>query len=171
MTRTLTEGTHVRGAAQWYPNPLSLSGPIADVRYIELKEIMRPAAPSVATGTDMAGAARELASAGSSYLLVAGERGLAGIITGRDLAACVGEGHSTGECLVTCHMSSPVVTASSRVGVLDASHLISEKGVKSLPLVEGGELVGSVSIADIVSMLDRELHRALTPAGGDVAGC
>jgi len=81
-----------------------------------------------------------------------------GIITERDLAEHIAGGgnpeHLVGEELATY---SPVTLAPTDT-VLDATRAMVEAGVRHLPVVEGEEVVGMVSIRDITAVLLRELE-------------
>ena len=47
-------------------------------------------------------------------------------------------------------MSSPAITASPETDVLAALALMTQRRIRHLPVVQGGELVGLVSIGDLV---------------------
>jgi CBS-domain-containing membrane protein len=49
-------------------------------------------------------------------------------------------------------MSKPLVTASPEMRAGDAAKLMFEKNLKKLPVVENGQLVGLVSITDLLSV-------------------
>jgi len=50
-------------------------------------------------------------------------------------------------------MSAPLLTASSQTDIGDAVRLMSERRIKKLPVVEDGQLVGLVSLTDVVRSL------------------
>ena len=82
-----------------------------------------------------------------------------GIVTDRDLAlwVCV-RGKSSlehAQNIMTC----PVSTISKDEGVYAATKQMMEQGVRRLPVVDdSGNLVGLVSLDDLLLLLSRELH-------------
>ena len=47
-------------------------------------------------------------------------------------------------------MTSPAITVDSSMGVLDALALMTQRRIRHLPVVDGGQLRGIVSIGDLV---------------------
>ena len=82
--------------------------------------------------------------------VIAGGR-IAGIMSERDLIYCLRD-HSS-EVLdwpVSRVMSSPAITADLKTDVLTALALMTQKRIRHLPVVDGGEIRGIVSIGDLV---------------------
>jgi len=50
-------------------------------------------------------------------------------------------------------MTSPVVTADPELKVVDAMQIMTTKGIRHLPILEHGSLVGLVTLADLVRAL------------------
>ncbi len=48
-------------------------------------------------------------------------------------------------------MSSPVITVEADASVEDASRIMARKGIRRLPVIEHGELVGVISIRNILT--------------------
>ena len=79
-----------------------------------------------------------------------------GIITTWDLTAgCLGAGHNAHECVVFSHMSTPVHTASPETDVVEAAHVMAERHITRLPLIDNGRLVGIASFANISQAMDQ----------------
>jgi len=75
----------------------------------------------------------------------------AGIITERDIALkVVLKDRKASEVKAKEIMASPLVTIESGTSVEEACELIAKKGIKRLPVVEKGVLVGIVSIRDLL---------------------
>ena len=76
---------------------------------------------------------------------------ITGIISERDLIYCLRE-HGPGvlEWPVSRVMTTPAITADSRMDVIAALALMTERRIRHLPVVEAGEIRGIVSIGDIV---------------------
>lgn len=94
-----------------------------------------------------------------------GDGKLRGIITDRDIVLrCVAGGSSPSSTKVRDVMSRSVVTAAPGDDISRASGLMSSAQVRRLPVVEGGELVGMLSLGDMAlrTACDMEAARALT---------
>ena len=77
--------------------------------------------------------------------------GIAGILSERDvIAALCRNDHEVLGIPAQQIMSSPAVTVTSETGVLPSLALMSRKRIRHLPVVDGDELVGLVSIGDLV---------------------
>jgi CBS domain-containing protein len=76
---------------------------------------------------------------------------LAGIFSERDLLYCVArEGATALFRRVSEVMTAPAITVAPDTGVLDALALMTRRRIRHLPVERGSELVGFVSIGDLV---------------------
>ena len=74
-----------------------------------------------------------------------------GIISERDVIYCLREhGAAVLDWPVSRVMSSPAITADPSTDVLAALSTMTQRRIRHLPIVEGGELRGIVSIGDLV---------------------
>jgi CBS domain-containing protein len=74
-----------------------------------------------------------------------------GIISERDVIYCLREhGAEVLDWPVSRVMSSPAITADPSTDVLAALSTMTQRRIRHLPIVEGGELRGIVSIGDLV---------------------
>ena len=82
---------------------------------------------------------------------------VAGVLSERDLVYCLkGHGAAVLDWPVEKAMSAPAVTVEPGTDVLHALALITKRRIRHLPVVEGGALVGLVSIGDLVKFrIDR----------------
>ena len=95
-------------------------------------------------------AVAELARRNIGALVVVDGDSVAGVISERDLVACL---HEHGESLdrpVSEAMTAPAITVEPDTPVLTALALITARRVRHLPVVVGGRLQGLVSIGDLV---------------------
>ena len=73
-----------------------------------------------------------------------------GVISERDYARkCVLKGRASVGTTVREIMSSPVITVNSKQGVSECLSLITDRHLRHLPVLEGGTLIGLVSIGDL----------------------
>lgn len=95
-----------------------------------------------------------------------------GLVSDRDLALEVldGDGASESTSVRAILDDEDLVTVPADDGVYDLVDLMSNRGVRRLPVVEDGDLVGIVSLSDVVVLLGMELQhvantiRAVSPA-------
>lgn len=75
----------------------------------------------------------------------------AGIISERDVIYCLREsGGAVLDWPVERLMTSPVITAEPETPILSALALMTDRRIRHLPVERGGQLVGIVSIGDLV---------------------
>ena len=76
---------------------------------------------------------------------------IAGIISERDVIYCLRDhGAEALEWPVRRMMSSPAITSAMDTDVLAALALMTQRRIRHLPIVEGGQIRGIVSIGDLV---------------------
>ena len=76
---------------------------------------------------------------------------IVGIISERDVIYCLRDhGAEVLDWPVSRVMSSPAITAEPRHRVLSALALMTQRRIRHLPVVEGGRIIGIVSIGDLV---------------------
>jgi CBS domain-containing protein len=93
-------------------------------------------------------------------LLVMKGAELAGIVSERDYARkVVLLGRSASETPAWQIMSSPVVTVSPDSSLDDCMRLMTEKRIRHLPVMEGGQVAGVISIGDLVkAVIEDQQH-------------
>ena len=76
---------------------------------------------------------------------------IAGIISERDVIYCLRDhGPSVLEWPVSRVMSSPAITVDSQTDVLAALAVMTQRRIRHLPVLDGGQIRGIVSIGDLV---------------------
>ena len=86
-------------------------------------------------------------------MIVSDDGRVAGIFTERDLLTKILGQNVDLESPISEWMQSSVETLSSEATIGDAVRLMNEKSFRNVPLVKRGELVGSISVFDIITYL------------------
>lgn len=97
-------------------------------------------------------AARLLAARSIGAIVVSdGAGGVAGILSERDIVRAFARGGmAVAEGLVGDHMTAKVVTCVESISVDEVMRVMTTHRFRHLPVVEGGRIVGVVSIGDVV---------------------
>lgn len=114
-------------------------------------------------------AIRAMLEAGVGSVVVADGPELVGIFTERDVLRLAGANASFGTTLLRDVMTPAPLTVTPDVGILDAAQLMGERNLRHLPVVEGGNLVGIVSIRDVLGFLAERLWSERDEAAHDTA--
>jgi CBS domain-containing protein len=116
-----------------------------------------------------ADAIRLMLEAGVGSVLVVDGPEPIGIFTERDVLKLAGAGASFATVLLRDVMTPKPVTVSADDGILAAAQLMGERNLRHLPVVEGGNLVGIVSIKDVLGFLAERLWSEHDAAAHDTA--
>jgi CBS domain-containing protein len=109
---------------------------------------------SVAPTATVYEAIEKMSDKGVGALLVMSEGQLAGIISERDYARkVILKERSSKHTLVREIMTSSVITATPGEYVEDCLRTMTENRIRHLPVVDGGRVVGIVSIGDLVNWI------------------
>lgn len=102
-------------------------------------------------------AVRQMNEAGIGALVTVSREGrLAGIFSERDvLRRVVDQGRDPDRTRVTEVMTTPVVTIAPAMPVDDAMQMMTRERVRHLPVVLRGELIGMISIGDLLRWVSR----------------
>jgi CBS domain-containing protein len=107
-------------------------------------------------------AIRQMAEHHVGALLVMRGTELQGIISERDYARkVILHGRSSAETPVWQIMSSPVITVTPEQSVQDCMQLMTARRVRHLPVVEGGRVVGMISIGDLVKAVIEDQQQTI----------
>lgn len=98
----------------------------------------------------IADAAQAMADAEADYVVVIDNRELVGILTERDLVMAIAEDVDLGAALVEEWMSEAPDTFAPDVTVAEGVAWLLETGYRHLPVMADGELLGVVTIRDLM---------------------
>jgi CBS domain-containing protein len=116
---------------------------------VRIRDVMTESVVTATPDTSVRGVAETMRerNVGSVVLVENGQP--VGFVTDRDLAVSVladGRDPSDRAC---DHASAPVVTAAPDMDITEAAELMVEHGIRRLPVLEGGELIGIVTLDDL----------------------
>ena len=121
----------------------------------KVKEIMKPVV-NVGSNQTVLEAANLMDESGYSSLLILDGKITVGIITARDLvirAIAKNLPHTTP---VSNIMSSPLITIDTDVSLKKAARIMSEGGIRRLPVTESGGVAGILVASDVLYQLSNE---------------
>ncbi len=116
---------------------------------------------SITSGSSVFDAVQQMVNHNVGSLLVLDEGDVKGIITERDyLREIVVKGRTSKATLVREIMTAEVVAVDSTRSIEECMAVMTERRIRHLPVVDGGALVGMVSIGDLVKQManDREVE-------------
>ena len=125
-----------------------------------ISEVMTPNPVTVQSDASIVDAARAMREADVGPVIVLHGGEVSGIVTDRDIAIrAVAEGRDPSSTTVGEIASRDLTTLSPNDSVDDAVRMMRERAVRRLPVVEGGQAVGIVSIGDLA--IERDPDSAL----------
>lgn len=117
-----------------------------------IEGVMTRRVVAIAPDTSVIEAAKLMGEANVGCLVVLDKEELVGLITDRDIVTrVIARELDLMKCKVSDCMTSEVVTAIPQTDILEAARLMTHYGVRRLPVADGKNLVGIVSIADVAS--------------------
>ena len=132
---------------------------------MQVKDLMNPSVITIEPGSSAALAARLIRRHNVGALPVCGEdRRLRGVVTDRDVVLrCVAAEEDPAQTPVRDIMTRGCATVSPGDDCREATRLMSLHQVRRLPVVEGGKLVGVISLGDVArsGRFDMEAAQAL----------
>lgn len=123
-----------------------------------VRDIMTGGAECASTNDSLVDAARKLRDLDVGALPICGDDNrLHGIITDRDIVVkCIADGGDPSSVKVSELAEGKPVTIGAEDSVEEAMRTMSQHGVRRLPVIDGHELVGMLSQADVAKNLPEE---------------
>jgi CBS domain-containing protein len=104
-------------------------------------------------------------------LLVMDQGTLTGIISERDYARKVFLlGRTSKDTLVAEIMTSPVVTVTCQHTIGDCMHIVTDKRIRHLPVMDGDKVIGLISIGDLVNWVINEQQKTIMQLQAYICG-
>ncbi|MGH8592966.1 MAG: CBS domain-containing protein [Gammaproteobacteria bacterium] len=126
---------------------------------------------SIAAGDSVFDAIKLMAEKGIGALVVMDGPKLVGVISERDYARkVILRGRSSNTTPIREIMSAPVVCARPEHTVEECMALVTEKRIRHLPVLQGTELVGMISIGDLVKSIIAEQQFVIEQLESYIAG-
>ena len=116
-----------------------------------LREIMTEDVLSVAPEDTLGEVATKMVDRGVGAVVVKDFGRIIGVLTERDIMRAVAARTHSSEARVRAWMTPDPVTATADTDVEDAGRTMLENGFRHLPVVDGEQAVGIVSIRDVVA--------------------
>jgi signal-transduction protein with cAMP-binding, CBS, and nucleotidyltransferase domain len=124
---------------------------------VQVSDGMSPLVLTVGPGHTLREAAAKMVEKGTgAAIVIDDELPAPGIITERDLLLSVGNGEDPDSERVAEHMSDSVIAAAPDWSLERAAAEMSRRGIRHLVVYEGPELVGVLSMRDIVRVWTSE---------------
>jgi signal-transduction protein with cAMP-binding, CBS, and nucleotidyltransferase domain len=126
---------------------------------MKLQEIMRADVIQISPGACIGEAAKSMREKSVGCLVVTVDGAIKGIITDRDLLACISLSHDPYQCTVARHMSRPAIVLPPEEDHLTAANVMWKRRIKRVPITKDGKLLGIVSLSDLAALAERDLER------------
>ena len=121
-------------------------------------EIMHADVKTASPSDSFADVAKAMRTNGISSVVVLDGKKLAGIVTERDIVNLVAEGGDDSTTTVERGMTRvDLITVDSKTELADAAEQMVSNNIRHLPIVDGGNVVGIVSIRDMTRWAAEEL--------------
>ena len=120
---------------------------------MDVNTVYRDEVFSIAEEDTLEEAARRMRGNEVGSLVVIEDRRCVGIITERDLTRAIAEGDDPHRAKVSGYLTIRPITVTPETGIREAAAEMLETEVRHLPVSVGGELIGMVSLRDLLNVV------------------
>ena len=114
-------------------------------------------------------AVRKMLAANVGSIAICDGPKLVGIFTERDVLRLAGDGTDLDTTIVRDVMTEAPITIPAEGDILAAAHVMSERRIRHLPVVQGENILGVVGIRDVLGALVERLWREGDPDARETA--
>jgi CBS domain-containing protein len=118
-----------------------------------VRTLMAPIVATIEPTATLREAATALAADAVGLLVVVDARGVRGVLSERDIVLAISEDHDLTEARVRDHASTDLVQVDESASILDAAAAMSAAELRHLAVTRGEQVVGVISVRDIVTVL------------------
>lgn len=127
-------------------------------------KIMSKHPKTVGPGVSIVSAAKKMRTERVGSLFVKKGKKLVGILTDTDIVRrAVSSNKPLGKMTVETIMTTPICTIEGSQAVNDAQDMMGDLGVRHLAVTKAGEIVGVVSVRDVMMFYKRYAQSAISP--------
>ena len=118
---------------------------------VEVREVMSPDVATVASDASVSDAAKVMVKGGFGSVIIVHGKMLVGILTERDVLRAAANETDLSAASVEDWMTPDPETAEPDLETEDAAGMMLSRGFRHLPVTQEGDLVGIVSLRDVLS--------------------
>ena len=118
---------------------------------VEVREVMSPDVPTIASDASVSDAAKCMVKGGFGSVIIVHGKMLVGILTERDVLRAAANETDLSTASVEDWMTPDPETAEPDLETEDAAGMMLSRGFRHLPVTQDGDLVGIVSLRDVLS--------------------
>jgi CBS domain-containing protein len=135
---------------------------------MKIRELIAKPPVAVPGETTVRDAATVMESANVGALLVTDGGRLAGIVTDRDIVIRAVAGGYPPQARIDSFMSTTIVSVDADADVHEAYRVLGTHGVRRLPVVSGDDIVGMLTVDDLIVGIATDLDRLVQPVVGEL---
>ena len=118
---------------------------------VEVREVMSPDVATIASDASVSDAAKCMVKGGFGSVIIVHGKMLVGILTERDVLRAAAEETDLSAALIEDWMTPDPETAEPELETEEAAGMMLSRGFRHLPVTQDGDLVGIVSLRDVLS--------------------